>query len=98
MKDLNRSVISLRELIRLSCLTGVSFGAWSLVGHQDLLCVEGGVGLVGRAGKLSLVTDEGLTVEVVGFGAVVVEGALDVGLGLAFLNASSLVLYRGQPL
>ena len=30
LKDLNRSVISLRELIRLSCWTGVSFGTWYL--------------------------------------------------------------------
>ena len=57
----------------------------------------------GKAGKFSLVTVGGVAVdlvaeEVVGLGKVMVAGPLDVGLVLAFLNASSLVLYRGQPL
>ena len=99
-KDLNRSVISLRELIRLSCWTGFSFGVWSLGGPQNLLCV-GGVDLEGRARKFSLVTIGGVTVglavEIVDLGAVVLVGALGEGLDLAFLSASSLVLYKGSP-
>ena len=103
LKDLKRSVISLRELIRLSCWAGLSFGVWSLGGPQGLLCVGVGVGLEGRAGKFSLVTvggvAVGLAVEVVvGLRAVVLVGALGEGLTLAVLSASSFVLYRGQPL
>ena len=102
LKDLKRSVISLRELIRLSCWTGFSFGVWSLGGPQGLLCVGGGVGLEGRAGKFSLVTvggvAVGLTMEVVGLGAVVLVGALGEGLALAFFSASIFVLYKRQPL
>ena len=36
-KDLKRSVISFRELMRLSGCTGVSLGTWSLGGPQGIL-------------------------------------------------------------
>ena len=97
LKYLNRSVISLRELIKLSCWT---FEVWSLGGPQGLLCVGGGVGLVGRAGKFSLVTVGGvavsLAVEVIDLRTVVVVGSVD--FNLAVLSALSFVLYRKQPL
>ena len=67
---------------------------------QGLLCVGGGLGLEGRAGKFSLVTVGGVAIGLmVDLGAVVVVGVLGiVGLDLAVLSASSLDLYRGQPL
>ena len=94
LNDLNRSVISLRELIRLSCGTGLTFWACSLGGPQGLHWVDGDVCLVGRAGKFSLLTvgSVGVGLEAVGL------GALGEGLALAVLSASSLVLYKGQPL
>ena len=52
-KDLNRSVISSRELIRLSYWTGVSFGAWSLGGPQGFL-YRGRCGFGGEDWEISL--------------------------------------------
>ena len=87
LKDLNKSVISLRGPKRFSGWFVFSLGIYSLGGPQGSLvvCVWEGMDFDGRAGKFSLLGVGGLTVAL---GAGVEEG-LGVGLVLAVLIAST---------